>query len=190
MNTESIMASLLSRVSVAELTAPAPEGTAREQIFQAAVRAPDHGLLKPWRFLTVEGEARKQVGEIIAEVEHQTHGPLSESQYQKAQNRLLRAPLVVMVVCRHQPHIKVPLLEQQLSCACAVQNMLHAAHVLGFGAMWRSGLVTFEPLLARRLGLKDNETLLGFVYLGTPVQPGKTAPEVDALEFVEVWQPQ
>lgn len=189
MTTAAVMASLLSRVSVGELTEPAPAGDALEQIFQAAVRAPDHGLLKPWRFVTVEGEARRAMGEIIAEVEHQTLGPLSESQYQKAQNRLLRAPLVVMIVCQHQPHTKVPLLEQQLSCACAVQNMLHAAHALGFGAMWRSGLVTFKPLLAERLGLQPHESLLGFVYLGTPVQPMRTAPDVNVNEFISVWQP-
>ena len=50
---------LLNRVSVPRLIDPAPTAEQREVLFGAAMRAPDHGHLQPWRFLTVEGAAHQ-----------------------------------------------------------------------------------------------------------------------------------
>ena len=58
---------LLNRVSVPRLVEPAPDAAQREMLFRAALRAPDHGQLRPWRFLTVEGQARERMGELFAE---------------------------------------------------------------------------------------------------------------------------
>ena len=58
---------LLNRVSVPRLVEPAPSAAQREALFAAALRAPDHGQLRPWRFLTVEGAAREQLGELLVE---------------------------------------------------------------------------------------------------------------------------
>ena len=77
-----------------------------------------------------------------------------------------------------------------MSTAAAVQNMLNAAHALGVGAMWRSGLVTYEPLLAEKLGLAANERLLGFLYLGTPAGTVKQTPVLEVDQFFSAWTPQ
>ncbi len=179
---------LHSRVSVSELTEPAPSAEQREIIFRAALRAPDHAQLRPWRFLWVEGEARESVGHIIADVEAQCYGAQSEVQRQKSIKRLLRAPLVLLIVARITPHPKVPEVEQIMSTAAAVQNMLLAAHAIGVGAMWRSGIVTYEPLLAEKLGLAENERLLGFLYLGTPSGTIKATPQLTVEQFFSAWK--
>ena len=57
---------LVNRVSHARLGEPAPTAGQLERLFRVALRAPDHGQLRPWRFLTVEGEARQQLGELFA----------------------------------------------------------------------------------------------------------------------------
>ena len=116
-------------------------------------------------------------------------GELSAAQRQKSANRLMRAPLVLLVVARITAHAKVPEIEQIMSTAAAVQNMLSAAHALGVGAMWRSGLVTYEPLLAKSLGLAENERLLGFLYLGTPSGTVKQIPALDIDQFFSAWKP-
>lgn len=183
------LAMLHSRVSVGELVEPSPSPEQRDAIFRAALRAPDHAQLRPWRFLTVEGEQRTAVGSILAEVEEACYGPLSDTQRQKAAGRLLRAPLVLLVIARPVQHPKVPEIEQVMSTACAVQNMLLAAHALGLGAMWRTGLVTFEPLLAERLGLAADERLLGFLYLGTPAGSPRPAPMLDPASYFAPWSP-
>lgn len=185
---DTVLAALHSRVSVGELVEPAPSAAQRETIFRAALRAPDHGQLRPWRFLLVEGEDRNTVGNIIAGVEAICYGPQSEAQRNKSAGRLLRAPLVLLIIARITPHPKVPDIEQMISVGAAVQNMLVAAHALGIGAMWRSGMVTFEPLLAEKLGLAVDERLLGFLYLGTPKGELKTAPVLDLNSFFKPWK--
>lgn len=188
-HSDDVIAAVCSRVSVSELTEPAPSPQQREHIFRAALRAPDHGQLRPWRFLCVEGEERLQVGHIVADVEAQCYGELNEVQRQKSARRLLRAPLVLLIVAHISEHAKVPDVEQIMSTAAAVQNMLIVAHAMGVGAMWRSGLVTYEPLLAKKLGLAENERLLGFLYLGTPSGAAKPIPALDVDNFFTHWKP-
>ena len=179
-----VIAALHSRVSVSELVAPAPSPEQRDIIFRAALRAPDHGQLRPWRFLLVEGDDRNVVGNILADVE----GSENEAQRNKVAGRLLRAPLVLLIVARITPHAKIPEIEQIMSTAAAVQNMLLAAHAVGIGAMWRSGTVTYEPLLAEKLGLAADERLLGFLYLGTPKGELKAVPVLDVNAFFKKWE--
>jgi nitroreductase len=188
MSTESILSVLHQRVSVGDLSDPAPTAAQREAIYRAALRAPDHGLLRPWRFLWVEGEQREALADIFVTVEEQLAGSLTDAQRSKIAARPLRAPLVLLVIAKIQPHPKVPELEQMLSTAAAVQNMLVAAHALGVGAMWRTGLITYEPLLATKLGLAADERLLGFLYLGTPRGALKLVPELQVKDHFSAWQ--
>ena len=57
---------LLERVSTPMLDNPAPTDQQLEVMFQAALRAPDHGRIRPWRFLKVSGEAREALGALMA----------------------------------------------------------------------------------------------------------------------------
>ena len=84
---------LLNRVSVPRLIEPAPTQAQREVLFGAAMRAPDHGHLQPWRFLTVEGAAREQMGELLAEAAKLQDAEVTEAAIDKARNGPLRAPL-------------------------------------------------------------------------------------------------
>lgn len=89
---------LLNRVSVPRLLEPAPTQAQRDVLFAAAMRAPDHGQLRPWRFLTVEGAAREQMGTLLAEAARLQDADAPQAAIDKAQNGPLRAPLVVVVL--------------------------------------------------------------------------------------------
>ncbi len=54
---------LLSRASTNALAGPAPEGRALDQILEAGLRAPDHGKLRPWRFVLIRGAAKAAFAE-------------------------------------------------------------------------------------------------------------------------------
>ena len=97
---------LLNRVSVPRLTEPAPNAAQREGLFQAALRAPDHGQLRPWRFITVEGEGRNRLGELFAEVVAQK-GDADQAALDKARAMPLRAPLLVLVIARTREHLSL-----------------------------------------------------------------------------------
>lgn len=109
---------LLNRVSVPRLTEPAPNAAQREALFQAALRAPDHGQLRPWRFLTIEGQGREKLGELFAEAV-QNKGDASQAALDKARAMPLRAPLLIVVIAKLQDHFKVPKSEQRLAAGCA-----------------------------------------------------------------------
>ena len=85
---------LLNRVSVPRLVDPAPDAAQRELLFRAALRAPDHGQLRPWRFLTVEGAARERMGELFADALLAADAQASEEKLLKARGMPMRAPLL------------------------------------------------------------------------------------------------
>ena len=163
---------LLNRVSAPRLLDPAPTAEQREVLFAAALRAPDHGQLRPYRFLTVEGAARNQLGEILAEAVLAQGGEVTQAALDKARAMPLRAPLVVVVIARLQDHFKVPKAEQLITAGCAAHAIELAAYAQGIGAVWRTG---------------EGEEVVAFLYLGTPQNELRVAPKVDSAEFVQAW---
>ena len=182
-----VLDALQNRVSVARLSAPAPSVAQREQLFAAALRAPDHGQLNPWRFLTIEGTARERLGDLFAQALAARPGEVKPEALEKVRKAPLRAPLLVVVIACLQDHPKVPPQEQLLAAGCAAHGLLLAAHGLGLGAMWRTGAIAEDPLVTSGLGLNDNERIIGFIYLGS-VEGERRKPRVLALQdFVQPW---
>ena len=179
---------LLERVSSPILQEPGPDDATLDIMFQAALRAPDHARLRPWRFLTISGDARHALGELLVRVAVAGQPDLSEEAQARIRATPLRAPTLVLAICSLKEHPKVPEIEQKMSLAAAVQSLLLAAHALGVGAIWRTGELCYQPALARGLGLADNEQLLGFVYLGTPGGNEKKVPAMTTSQFVSSWE--
>ncbi|GFM88091.1 nitroreductase [Pseudomonas cichorii] len=179
---------LLNRVSVPRLVDPAPDAAQREILFGAALRSPDHGQLRPYRFITVEGSARERMGELLVEALQEGGGEITPQALNKARLGPLRAPLVVVVVARLQDHFKVPRKEQLITAGCAAHAVLLAAYAQGVGAVWRTGDLSYSPHVAKGFGLADDEEVIAFLYLGTPQNPPREAAKVDGAGFVSEWQ--
>ncbi|WP_179358960.1 nitroreductase family protein, partial [Pseudomonas aeruginosa] len=110
---------LLTRVSHARLSDPAPSPEQLDRLFRVALRAPDHGQLRPWRFILVEGEGRRALGDLYARALASRQPDAAEEALAKARNMPLRAPLLVVAVACLQDHPKVPYGEQLLAAGCA-----------------------------------------------------------------------
>lgn len=171
---------LHQRVSVpaARLEAPAPEGDDLDAILQAAMSAPDHGGLTPWRFILIRGEARQRLGDVFAEAFRQRQPQASEEQVERQRQKPSRAPLIIAVVAPLQEHPKVPEIEQLLAAGAAVEHLQLAAQALGYGSVWLTGDNAYDWNVLQPLGLDMNEKLVGFVYMGTPAgsMPAKPRP--------------
>lgn len=179
---------LLNRVSVPRLIDPAPDAAQREVMFGAALRAPDHGQLRPYRFITVEGAARERMGDLLVQALQAGGVEVTPQALEKARLGPLRAPLVVIVVACLQEHYKVPKTEQLITAGCAAHGVLLAAYALGVGAVWRSGDLSYSPVVAEGFGLVAGEEVIGFLYLGTPLNPPRVAAKVDVAGYVSEWQ--
>lgn len=181
------LAALHSRNSVNMLTEPGPSKTQLNNIFKAGLRACDHRNLRPWRYLIIEGEARKRFGELLSEVKATINGkPLDSALSEKIKSKPLRAPTIVVVVAKISEHDKVPEVEQLLSAGASAQMMMTAAHAQGVGAIWRSGQLMFHPDTRAGLGLDQADQIIGFIYLGTP-RATKPLPELNVDDFTELW---
>jgi len=180
---------LQNRVSVGRLSGPVPDEQTQDNLFKAALRAPDHGMLRPWRFLTIAGDDRLALGELFVSAQKADNPQMTEVEHQRMLAKPLRAPLIVVVIAVLSEHPKVPELEQLLSAAAAAQNMLVAAHAMGLGAMWRTGGMAYHPSVLVGLGLKSHERLLGFLYIGQITGKTRLLPELPVEAFVSAWTP-
>jgi nitroreductase len=156
-------------------------------MLRAAVQAPDHGRLRPWRFITVQGDAHLALGRIFAEALAERDPSASPSAMEREAEKLTRAPLVIVVVCHPAEDTPVPAIEQVVSAGAAAQNILLAAYRLGYGAMWRTGCQAYDPKVHAALGLGPSDTVVGFVYVGTPEAPLPARAQVDPAPFVTDW---
>jgi len=167
-------------------TTPAKEHL--EIVLQAAVRAPDHGRLRPWRFMLIEGNQRRRLGELLAASAARRIPGLSEGDLQRERDKAMRAPLIIVVACRVVPGTKIPVIEQILAAGAAAQNILLGLHNFGYAAAWKTGEAAYDLEVKRALGFAADDHLVAFIYtgggFGASVAPGKTASVQDAmLEF-------
>ena len=162
---------LLDRASVSDLRDPAPEGEALDLILQAGLRAPDHGKLRPWRFILIRGAARAAWAETIVAALKAREPDAPEAAVAKQRNRVLNAPLIIALGVKVAHGHKIPEIEQMLSAGAATMNMLNAIHALGFGGVWLTGANTFDDRVVCALGLETGDKLAGFLFVGTPVAP-------------------
>src|SRR6202162_1451819 len=154
-----------------ELAGPAPTAAEIDTLLTIASRVPDHGKLTPWRFIVFEGEARRSAGAAIAAA-FRAKFPDAKPEHVEAEGaRLLRAPLVIAVVSRAAPHVKIPEWEQVLSAGAAAMNLVTAVYALGYAASWITEWYAYDRRVLTGLGVSPHERIAGFVLIGTPGRP-------------------
>lgn len=166
------------------LAGPGPTASELDQILTAASRVPDHGKLAPWRFLVIEGPARERIGGIIADAFRADEPGASEDRLATERDRLARAPLVVGVVSKAQPHPKIPEREQVLSAGAVCMNLIVAANALGYGTAWLTEWYAFDRRVLDSLGLRPHETMAGFIHVGRPTEERPDRPRPALADIV------
>lgn len=178
---------LLSRASVKELGEPGPSDADLQLIFEAAVRAPDHGKLRPWRFFVIRGAAREKLSELFAISFMRREPGAGAGEIEKERGKPLRAPVTIAVVARVIEGHKIPAIEQVLAAGAAAMNILNASHALGYGAKWVTGANCYDADFRAAFGLEPGDWLLGFIHMGTGGGGVETA-RPDPGAFVTEWQ--
>lgn len=174
---------LLNRRSCHQLAAPGPDDAQLDLILRAALRSPDFGHLRPYRFLAARGDGLDRLGQAMQRAA--IAAGKSEKQVARAPNMPHRAPLVIVVIASPRADKIVPQFDQVLCAAGCVLMMQLAARALGLGGIWRSGWAMEDPAMATELGLADGELIVGFLYLGTPAHgDGEAPPATDPATFV------
>ncbi len=168
---------LLSRRSCPPrlLSDPAPSDDHLRLMVEAAVRAPDHAGLRPWRFICIQDAARVRLGGALATAYMCRHRSASRDQLDRERMKPLRAPMVLAVAAAVTlGHPRGTVMDQQLAAGAAAMNLLNVAHVLGYGGIWLTGESCHDANIKRALGLAPGDFIAGWLYLGTP--SGDPAP--------------
>ena len=148
------------------MTGPGPSADELATILTVAARVPDHGKLAPWRFIVFEGGGRDRAGGIALEIRFADKRDLDESASAEELGRFARAPLVVAVVSRAAPHVKIPEWEQVLSAGAVCMSMIVAARALGFSATWLTEWPAYDARFRAAIGLAERERVAGFIHIG------------------------
>lgn len=176
---------LLTRRSLSQLGAPAPSVEQLALAFTAAGRAPDHRLLRPWRYLVIEGEGLSRLGDLFVASVAASDPARAEAESQRLRQMPQRAPMIVVAILARQEHPTVPDWEQWLSLGASVQNFLLMLHDQGFAGMWRTGEMATSATVRDGLGLQPQEQIAGFIYVGSALAD-KAAPATPE-PFWQVW---
>lgn len=164
---------LLTRRSVVakNLGEPGPDAATLEKIIAAGLRVPDHGKLGPWRVQILHKAGQAALGEVFARAYAADNPGAEERLIEMERQRPQRCPVLLAVTSRIDPlHPKIPEIEQRLSGGALCQNILVAAHASGFAAQWLTEWVAFHPAVKQALGHDAETDIIGFIYIGTPVE--------------------
>ena len=148
-----------------ELVGPGPSSAELERMLTLAARAPDHGKLTPWRFVTVAEEQRDALAALLREalVEHDPCATIAH--HQKEDDFAHYAGQLVVLVSAPVADHKIPVFEQELSCGAAGMNLLLAAHALGYVAGWVTGWRAYSERV-RSAFCGPGERIAGFIFIG------------------------
>lgn len=172
-----------------QLTSPGPDQPTLMRMLQSAVRVPDHGKRVPFRFLRISGEARNALGAALVGRLRGRNPDASDAEIDKERHRFSHAPTVIAVVARLGPDDKIPESERFSSASCVCFALLQAAQAAGFGAQWLTGWPAYDPEVLRMLGLRDEETVAGFIHIGTRLLDPPERDRPDATALLSDWTP-
>jgi nitroreductase len=158
------------------MAGPGPDAGEIETLLTIASRVPDHGKLAPWRFLIFEGAARDRAGAIAAEIARADDPAIAEPRLEAERTRFSRAPLVIGVISRAAPHVKIPEWEQVLSAGAVCMTLVIAANALGYASAWLTEWCAYDRRFRAAIGLEEAEKVAGFVHIGRPNMASEDRP--------------
>ena len=159
-----------------------------EKLLDAAVQAPNHYKVRPWRFVVLIGEGRNRLGDVMAASQRARHPEFPVEAFAKCREVPLRAPVVIAVGVDKPIEAKVLEIENVAATAAAIENLLLAAHAIGLGAKWRTGEWARDLMVKEFLGFEPDQHIIGFIYLGYPefeAEPALRPPFEDRTVWMD-----
>jgi nitroreductase len=176
--------SIQTRNSIPFLEDPAPTEEEMKEVYKAALRAPDHAWLRPWKYIEVTGKGRQKLANSFLNAANLSGEEITEEYKEKLLKAPFRAPMIIILIADIKEHPKVPKIEQLLSLGASAQNILLSINSLGYGAVWRTGKMAFNPQIVESLGLPKNNEIIGYLYIGTPSREEKVIPNLNIDDYL------
>ena len=161
-----------------------------ETILSCGVRVPDHGVLGPWKIITIKGEARTYLGKHILRPEFAKQFPeTNEESLAFEEKRFERASVVLAVLSTPKEHPKIPVWEMELSAGAVCMNLVTAAQSLGYAAQWVTEWYAYNEAMLKALGGRpDIDKVAGYIYVGNNTEPLKERRRPETSDVIEEYQ--
>lgn len=160
-----------------------------QELLQLADWAPTHGLTEPWYFTVFGGDKVKTFCADHAEM-YKTFTPQASyipGNYDKLKTQGDLASHVIAICMKRGANPKIPEIEEIAAVACAVQNIWLAATAQNIAAYWGSGGMTYTPAMQDYLGLREEDKVMGFLYLGYSEEAPRPGRRVKPLDEKVKW---
>jgi nitroreductase len=174
-----VLNTIKQRRSVGHVSQEQPSREAIERLLEAGTFAPSHHVTEPWRFFVLTGSARQSLGDVMANslktrLEQSSHEPIPAANLQKKllreRAKPMRAPVVIVVAITEVPQLQGDYpIECVEAAGAAVQNMMLAAEEVGLATVWRTVDTAYDPMVKRWFGLKKDDLIVAFLYVGYPM---------------------
>jgi len=175
-----------TRHSIGKVKPDAVPRAVIEKLLEAAVQAPNHYHVRPWRFVVLTANGRNQLGEVMAQSMKAKFSQLTEDALDKERAKPLRSPVLIAVGVDQPAESKVLEIENICAAAAACENILLAAHAMGLAAQWRTGDAVRDPMVKEFLGFAEDQHVISFLYVGYPDVIPEAAPR-PGFEDRTVW---
>jgi len=157
-----------------------------EKLLYAAVQAPNHYKVRPWRFVVLTGNALHKLGDVMSASLHDRHPDYPQEAFDKAHATPFRAPVVIAVGVDKPSEEKVLEVENICAVAAACENILLAAQAEGLAVKWRTGEWARDPKVKQFLGFTSDQHIIAFLYIGYPTFEAAYEPR-PSFEDRTVW---
>jgi nitroreductase len=175
-------------VAVKRLGPPAPAEDELRQILSAALAAPDHGALRPWRLVLCTPDSRERLAELFVAAKLGLNPAATDLELTREREKAVRPPVLLALVSAPKPGLStIPEAEQIASAGAALQSILLAAHGLGYGAIMLSGSRCTAENVRAGLGVAPGETILGFISIGSIVDTPKFASRPQLSDVLRIY---
>ncbi len=163
------------RRSIGKMTTERPSRGQIEVLLEAATHAPNHHNAQPWKFIVLAGDAREELGAIMAaslanRIE-ETSNENAQARLNKVRNKPMRSPVVIVVVSEAPKQPKVTEMDNIEAVSASVMNMLLTAEEMGLACMWRTGDAAIDPNVKQWLELDQGDSIVAFLYVGYAAIP-------------------
>ncbi len=179
---------IINRNSMKLLTAPAPSDEELSLAFTAAMSAPDHGKLRPWRFKVIRQENTKTFVDYAINLRQHSDKPLTDEKLAAVRQWIEDIPLFIAIACHIDYGSQIPEQERVLATGCATMNLINSLQMMGYGVFWSTGIATYIEEFQTGLGFDPLDyRFLGFLAVGTPKMSIPQKERGDYHNFVEEW---
>lgn len=158
-------------------------------LLQLADWAPTHGRTEPWRFIVYGPDKVKSFAQDHAGMyrDNTPQERFKQPTFDNLQRAADGASHAVIAYMRRGSNPNIPEAEEIAATACAVQNLLLGATENGIGSFWSSGGMALQPAMKNYLGLREEDKVLGIIYLGYSDQPAKEGKRTVPLSEKVKW---